>query len=300
MRLLLAAVLVGTSVVILGAQVYRGRHLLQAYDWRLHWGAAGVALAFYSLALLIAAAVWASMLAQFGVSLPVTTHFRYLCLTNLAKRLPGTIWYVIGRSQFYAQHGVPAQTTSVASGMELGVSAVAGVLVCLAFSIPIMGRYGVSPWWLIAVFAVSLILVQPAIVAWVLGRLGISAGRVSYRSLLVWIAAHGAVWVLGGCMLFAIASIFAAMDLSALTFVIGSWSLVGVLSMLLFFSPSNLGLTEVGLSLLLSSYVLGPLAVVIALAARIIMILFELFWAAVSLSVSHLHNELKRAKPPVP
>jgi hypothetical protein len=94
------------------------------------------------------------------------------------------------------------------------------------------------------------------------------------------------VWLLGGAMLFSIVSIFAPVDVSHLPFVIGAWTLVGVISVLLFFSPSNLGITEVGISLLLSSFLPGSIAVVAALFVRVTTISFELVWALLALAAT--------------
>jgi hypothetical protein len=285
LRILISVLLFASSVAILGWQLYRGRDVLLSYDWHVHWGAALMAFAFYTLAIFVATWVWAGIMNGLGGRLPIWSHFHYLCLTNLAKRLPGTIWYVVGRSQLYARHKVPAQTTSVASAIELGVSSVAGVVVNLVFSVPIMGHYGLSAWWLIIVAVLGLLLVQPALIAWLLRRLGVPAERLSYRRMLSWVAAHGLVWLLGGCMLFSIANIFTPVDLSHLPYVIGSWSLVGVVSVLLFFSPSNIGITEVGLSILLSAILPGPFAVIVALFVRITTIAFEIVWALASIVI---------------
>jgi hypothetical protein len=61
---------------------------------------------------------------------------------------------------------------------------------------------------------------------------------------------------------------------------IGSWSLVGTLSFLVFFLPSNLGFSEVGWSLLLATLVPSALAVVVAVVNRIIVLIYEIVTVA--------------------
>lgn len=284
LRILITVLLLCSSVGILGWQLYRGRDVLLNYNWHIDWGAVGMAFLFYSLAIFVATWVWSGIMNALGGRVTAGSHFHYLALTNLAKRLPGTIWYVVGRSQLYARHSIPFETTSVASGVELGVSSVAGVVISLVFSIPIMLRYGVSPVWLVLAAILGLGLVQPPTVAWVFRRLGVPTQRLRYHSLLSWVGAHAVVWLLGGCMLFSIANIFSPVEIRHLPYVIGSWSLVGVVSVLLFFSPSNMGITEVGLSLLLSSVLPGPIAVIVALFVRVTTILFEIAWALASIA----------------
>ena len=50
---------------------------------------------------------------------------------------------------------------------------------------------------------------------------------------------------------------------------------VGVLSVVVFVLPSNFGLTEVGLSLLLSAIMPSSLAVVVAVLTRVLMTIFS-------------------------
>jgi hypothetical protein len=90
------------------------------------------------------------------------------------------------------------------------------------------------------------------------------------------------IWIIGGILLYAIVNILYDLPVAHLGYVIGSWSIVGFLSSLLLFSPSNLGITEVGLSILLSAIMPSSIAVVIAIFARILLISYEIVWAGIS------------------
>jgi hypothetical protein len=52
--------------------------------------------------------------------------------------------------------------------------------------------------------------------------------------------------------------------------------LVGTLSFMMLFLPSNLGFTEVGLSLLLATIIPSSLAVIVAVITRIFLLLCEI------------------------
>ena len=65
--------------------------------------------------------------------------------------------------------------------------------------------------------------------------------------------------------------------------VIGVWALSELATYLSLVSPSGLGIREVALSVLLGDYISVPVAVVVALAARIGLIVYETFWAVVAL-----------------
>lgn len=278
-RLALVTTLLISSAGILGWLVFHEWDTLLAYDWRLRWEGGLVAAGLYTAALALSVWVWASVMSTLGTNLPLTRHWYYVSLSNLAKRLPGTLWYVAGRAQFYRSHGVTGQVTSLGSAMEMGASAVAGVLVSAVFAGPIMARHNVSLVWLIPVLTAGILVLHPSVLEWLLRRLGIQAERVRYRQLFRWVVAHILIWLLGGGMLVAIVGMFVEVSVDHWGYIVGSWALVGTLSTLVLFLPSNLGVTEVGLSLLLVSIVPGPIAVLAALSVRLTTIAFELAWA---------------------
>ena len=59
-------------------------------------------------------------------------------------------------------------------------------------------------------------------------------------------------------------------------YIIGSWTAVGTLSVLVFFLPTNLGFTEIGLSLLLVQVLPSSLAAIITVASRVLILLYEI------------------------
>jgi hypothetical protein len=274
--------MISLAVGILGWLVYREWDVLRTYDWHIRWGPAAIGFGFYTLAIWLAAWVWAKIMDGLGCPLPVRKHFRYLCLSNLVKRIPGTIWYIAGRSQMYRQHGVPVHITSLASGIELVVSVMAGILVNLVFAIPLMLRYQLGLWGQIGLLALGIILVQPRILGWLLHRFRVEARQIPYQNILQWIFVHALVWIVGGCLLYSIVNTFISTEIAHLGYIIGCWSLVGVLSTVLLFSPSNWGVTELGLSFLLAPIMPASIAVIVAISVRVLTILFEIIWALIS------------------
>lgn len=290
-RAVLVVALLITSASILGWLVFRERDVLLAYDWRVRWDSGLIAAGLYTVALIVSVWVWAGIMRTLGARLPLTWHWYYISLSNLAKRLPGTVWYVIGRAQFYRRHGVPSQATSLGSVIEMGASSVAGVLVSAMFAGPIMAHYGVSWVWLIPVLAAGVLALHPTLLTWLLRRSGVQAEQIRLELLLRWVIAHVLVWLTGGGMFLAIVSMFVDVSLSNWGYVIGSWALVGTLSTLVLLLPSNLGITEVGLSLLLAGIIPGPIAVLAALSVRLLTIVFEISWAVGVLALFRPRHE---------
>jgi len=269
------------AAVVLGYLVYQQRELLFAQTWRFRWDALVISFLIFSLALLIAALTWAWIMNSVGQRVSYLRHIRYYCISNLSKRIPGTVWYIANRAQLYKEQGISRRITSLASGLELAVFILSGVLVSALFAIPIVLQYRFSLWVLALILAAGVIFLHPAVVKRVFSALNIEAPAIQYRNLLGWILAYSVVWALGGIVLYAFSAALTPIPIRNISYVIGSWVFVGVLSTAFFFSPSNFGVTEVGLSLLLSNIMPAPTAVVITIITRIGLIIYELFWALV-------------------
>jgi hypothetical protein len=220
-----------------------------------------------------------------GKRLDYQKHIRYYIISNIAKRIPGTLWYIASRAQFYQKEGIDYRLTSLASGIELAVSIMSGVLVSLLFAIPIVLNYGLNPLVLAGILLVGILLLHPRVTDWIFRLLKVEATQFGYRRTIQWLIAYVPAWIFGGIVLFIIANSFIPLPLHQIGYVIGSWSLVGIVSYLLFFSPSNLGVTEVGLSLLLANIMPAPIAVILAITTRIAIILYEIIWALIWLNV---------------
>lgn len=275
------------SLGILTALIYPQRDMLISYNWNIHWRMVVLTFVVFSINLLVVALIWAWIMNSFWGGLSLLEHLRVYLVSHLARRLPGTVWYVASRVVLYRQKGIRARFTMVASGLELLVMMVSGILISLVFSLSIMTSYGVGHGWFVAFALLGGGLLHPKSLRLILQKANVEL-PATFRFWQVgqWVVAYTLAWVLGGMVLFGVTNIVVDVPISNLPYLIGCWSIVGVVSTTLFFLPSNLGFTEVGLSLLLSVMVPSPIAVVIALLVRLLLIVFEIFWAAVIFGVN--------------
>jgi hypothetical protein len=109
---------------------------------------------------------------------------------------------------------------------------------------------------------------------------------IKYKNILSWLFIYSLAWILGGIVLFLIGNVVTNISIQQIGYFIGGWSLVGVLSTTVFFLPTNMGITEIGLSLVLSNIMPSSIAVIIAILARLLMIFFEVIWAAAWLTIN--------------
>lgn len=267
---------------ILSYLIYSQWEVLISYDWDIDWIQVLVSFIAFSVDLLLVVIVWSWLMDSMGQKLNLSTHFIYYTLSNITKRIPGTIWYIASRAQLYKSNQIDAKLTSVASGIEYAISTLSSVLVCLLFAIPIIIRYSYSPYLFILVILIGTVMIHPRVISWILGKLRVEATTLDYRLIIKSLVAYIFIWILGGIVLFFIAKSIYTLQFSNLTYVIGAWSFIGFITSVLLLSPSNLGITEVGLSLLLTNIMPSSIAVIIAIIGRILITIFEFVWASMS------------------
>ncbi len=269
------------TIGVLALLVYQQRQVLFELEWHFRLLPALVSFIIYSLTIYTSALIWAWMMNTLGKSVDIRRHLHNYFLANVTKRLPGTVWYIASRAKLYREENIDIKLTSLVSGMELAVMILSGLLVSLAFAVPIIVQYHITPWILVIFFLIGFILLQPRTIAWIFRLLKVQASDFRYRDILRWLATYIAIWIFGGINLFALANIVTVLPFNNLSYIIGSWTIIGVLSSALFFSPSNFGVTEIGLSLLLSQIMPSPVAVVVAILVRVLLIGYEVVWALI-------------------
>jgi uncharacterized membrane protein YbhN (UPF0104 family) len=270
---------------ILSYLIYSQWEVLVSYDWDIDWIQVFISFIVFSFDLLLVVIVWAWLMNSMGKKLNLSTHFIYYSLSNITKRIPGTIWYIASRAQLYKTNEIDVKLTSIASGVEYAISTLSSIFACLIFAIPIIVRYSYSPFLFILVILIGIVMIHPRVISWILGKLKVESTTLEYRLIITSLVAYIFIWILGGIVLFFIAKSIYPLQLSNLTYVIGVWSLVGFVTSVLLLSPSNLGITEVGLSLLLTNIMPSSIAVIIAIIGRILITIFELVWASTSFFV---------------
>ena len=275
-----------SSVVILGYLVYRDRRLILEYRWELNLIPALISFLLYTLALFTIAGIWAWMMNTLSKKLDFATHFRYFTISNVSKRLPGTLWYIASRAHLYRAEGIDPKLTSLASGMELLVSTVASILVSLMFGFSLLFESQVNIIAVTVLFALCGVLLHPRTIVWLSKLIKVEIAQLSYFTLLKWVISYCFNWIIAGCLLFVIGNILTSLPIEQLDYFIGIFSLIGALSTLMFFLPSNFGIAEVGLSLFLSRILPTYIAVAIAVSFRLLVTLYDIVWAGISWKMS--------------
>jgi uncharacterized membrane protein YbhN (UPF0104 family) len=256
--------------------------LLESWDQLNFWPLLGT-IPLFILGEALASIAWGLLMNGIAPPLPMAQHFRIFVVTHAARRLPGTLWYVIGRVTWYERLGVPKRLSTFASILETIMIIWAGLIMALV-TLPLIVNLQKNLWILLLLgIILSGLLMHPRVLGYLLKKLGSAedASNLSYRNILTWLCFYFVLWLVGGSMLYLILRAFLPVGTEIWAICIGAWSIAGVSGLLIQILPSGLGLSEATLSLILSAYVPSSIAVSAAILLRILMTFYEFFVAIV-------------------
>jgi len=288
---ILPALAISLPFIFLGYTIYRNWHEVVSYEWTVNYAYVALSFILYSLALGVAIRGWGSIMERLGGPSSFRNNARIYCLSSLARRLPGTIWFIAGRVYWYEKEGVAKSITSAGVLWEMILMILSGLLVYLS-SLPLcpdLYSEGTSFLLLLSI-PLGIAVIHPTALGIglnfllrKLGRRQVLISKVSHKDTLGWLFLYALVWIMGGMILFLFTSAFHPMSIIHLPALIDIWALSGVTACLIFFVPAGLGIKEVTLALLLSRYLPLPMATVIVLLLRVWLTLSELVWTLVYL-----------------
>jgi uncharacterized membrane protein YbhN (UPF0104 family) len=282
------------AIASMGALLYANWDTLRTFEWHIRPLPLALSFAFYSLALAFALLAWGSIMSSLGTSVPWREHIRVYCISNLARRLPGVLWHVVGRIALYDHEKAGPAAISVGSGLELVLMTLSGIALSM-MTWPAMAAERLHPGWIVGGLVLGLALIHPRVLRIPLQWVRASAEtvprpRLRYRQVLGWLLLYGGSWLAGGIVLYFLIAAVYPVSLAQLPSTIGAWSLSGMVSMVAAFLPVGLGLRELALGLLLSSFLPDGLAIVVAVIARLLFTLYEVLWALLAQALSKLFS----------
>jgi hypothetical protein len=244
-------------------------------------------LTFFAYAIAIGAVAigWHLIMYYVGEQHNLLLNIKIYVYTLVARRMPGTLWYVAGRAILYQRLGISGRVTTLASGIEIVLGIVAGFMVGLP---ALFLQLGLS-WVSIAVFtfieAIGLVILYPPLLCKLLSLFSyyVDPKSITIRTVLAWLCSYVSMWISGGIMTCTVVAALYPLSWGQIPTIISLWSLTGVISYSVFLLPSNLGATEIALSVMLSHIIPLPIAVATAILVRILTTVFDIGWSSLIL-----------------
>lgn len=267
--------------------------------WQDYLGVCAIGLLLYLIPLLMHLAVWTGLMTRLGGVRGGWWHVEIFAHSHLLRRLPGVVWYVVGRTTMYRAQGVDANVPIVASGLEW-LLLVAGSAVVTA-SLGLGGGAGLP-----AIASIGLILIVASALAlgflftavsgpnrngraanWLARLIAVNPPR--FRDLSMWLGLYIVTYVLGGWILLLLVqgiSPASGVDLLNMT---QAWALVGGLGTLLSaIVPAGMGIRELSLTVVLSPYIGGTAGVLVSVLLRLLFMFADLVWGVALWSIARI------------
>jgi len=221
--------------------------------------------------------MWSKIIRLFNQELPDQLNIYIYLLTLAARRLPGSLLHVVGRTALYKKKGLGVRIQAFASALEVALILWAGILVGLTAWL-LSYRIEVSQVWVMgAAFLFITVLIHPKTLRFFLQKLTKEPEPpfIRYSSLLKLLTGYIFIWLAGGTMLFVFIEALYPVSISLWIPVLIAWSLYGVSGQIITILPAGLGVSEIALSLVLGQFIPPSVAVSVAILSRILLTFYD-------------------------
>ncbi len=278
--------IIGLIVLFFGLALARQWPDIVAYHWQLEPGylllAAGLLLGRAPLQVYS----WKRLLARLGHHISWRIAFRLYFQSALAKYLPGSIWFAVGRVVLAEGVGLPRRATSVSVVLEQVLNTVAALLVS-GLALTALPSGPIWPY-VVVFFALAFFVVWPrpvfAALDWGLRRIGRAPLGITLHGgdLLLGLVPFVANWLwYGVASFFWTATVYPTLPATELPAIIGLYTASWAIGFLTLLVPNGWAVRE-GLLVAGLTGVLGiplPVAGAAAVLSRLGSVLVEAFWA---------------------
>jgi hypothetical protein len=234
---------------------------------------------------LLSSIAWARIMNDLTTPLPALRHQLIFVVTHAARRIPGTVWHVIGRVAWYERLGISKAVSVLANVLEMVLMIWSGLILSVLLLPFISQARQFSAWQFIAGIVLSGLVLHPRVLHFILARFGQGeqAKKLPYTRVLGWLGYFLLIWLIGGSILYLLINAIYPVPITVLPLCIGAWAITGVAATIVLVLPSGLGLSEATLSLLLSTQVPSSIAVTAAILMRVILTVLEFLFAGIVL-----------------
>ena len=286
LQLILGTAIVGLSLYYLGTNIVRGMAELKTSQWQLSWLDLVLSFALTLLCVMLGGPVWNQVLRSLGHDPGLRVSTRAHLQANVAKYVPGFAWQIVGKAYLTRRQGVPTQIVGVAIGLEFGLLVLTGVfLAALILPVSYLKLYWVPSYTpalrlLVALVMALIIVGLPWLArAWTTytRRRKWSRWEIEVQPRAIWSASGLLItaWLLLGLAFHLLVTAvypagWQALPISAFALIVSF-----LISLAVIFIPNGIGVREGLMAYLLGAIVPPGPASVIALLARLLLIICE-------------------------
>lgn len=245
-------VLVGVVFYYLGNNIRSGWPEITSRDWQLNFLWLFLSILFLGGLYFGHASGWLAILWRFNHPVPFLPGLYVWFKSLLARYVPGNVLMVLGRVVMIEPYGVPKRVSFTSVAYEQVLLA-ASAAIAIAIALPFLAELRESSpliWLVLAVPPLALVGLHPAILGrignWVFRKMGreIIEEFLPFRDIM-WILSFYVIWwIVAGMGLFSMMRAVTSVSYSYLPLVLASAPLAWLVSVVVFISPSGLGVRE--------------------------------------------------------
>jgi hypothetical protein len=237
---------------------------------------------------LLAAAVWSNILSRINVKTSFSFDLEVFSVSALARKIPGTVWYAIGRLAIYSFEGIKKAPVIIGLAIEAIALALGGAIaLSLSLGLGLISFewlnkkiFWVATPGLIAIFSI----LGPKLIEFAVRRTqkrdpSVKTNvlpQIKTSDVLVWLAGEAGVAAFaGGVAYFVLRSIIPDSSVPYAA-VMGAFSMSMVIGPIAMWLPGDIGIKDGFMYLVLIAWMSSSQAAVIVLAWRIWLSLIEI------------------------
>lgn len=263
---------------ILFVNIFRNWHTISSYPWQINPLKIWLLIIFLIPVYLVNGLSWYFVNRSMGSKLTYFQALRVLMLGNFSRFIPGGIWQYAGRIFLAQKIGIARTSTAVAILTETVLTLLIGV--GIIFVIGIFWKLPVENKSLVAVILLLGILIGSI---FVLGNkkllsllpIKFKAIKVPLRWLPLLILCFSMQFIFDGTVLFFLANMAVPLSGQIYPVFIGIFAASWLLGFITILAPSGLGVQEFAMAALLATYMPLPIAMVVAISFRLLLITSE-------------------------
>lgn len=265
---------------------------LQAQRIELNYSYVALAFLMYPVGMLPTAAAWHALLRALGVPTGFRVNLRIYSLSTVPRNIPGFVWFIASRSLLYQEQDISAALVAAASVVETLFLALTGFIVAglalLSFGGALPAYMGVIRFAPLVAAVLLVVLVAGASALNALfqrihphQQIGQVVAQLSKRGVIIALLWMFMAWSGGGLLLFILAQAIVPLDWALLPVVIGIWGAAGAVSLSVGIGIQGMGIREMTLTALLGMLMNPIVALVLAIAFRVLLTAGEFLWALI-------------------
>jgi|YelNatPaOPRAMG01_1025707.scaffolds.fasta_scaffold42990_2 hypothetical protein len=246
------------------------------------------------LSVLLAAYLWGDIIHAFGSTSSYVFNLEAFCTSTLARKLPGTIWYAIGRIIIYKRAGQPRLAILFGILAESAILSLAGLTTgmfgLLTGPVPLKWmNSNFLRYFIILIVIISIIMI-PYIIRWVTSKFQkLNANEQIVNSIVLnhflafrWLFFGITILLLGaGVVFFLIKSIDYRLAVP-FNLILGSWGMAVAFGPIGMWLPADIGVKDGLLFLVLSPIITAPIAALVSISWRIWVSVLEIIFGFIA------------------